>query len=76
MDWYDSHSNRGQQQKQGSRTQKRPYLSIYWKCCHVFSRIYKDKNQIKYEGFCPNCRAYLTVPIGSEGVSQRTFIAE
>jgi hypothetical protein len=55
---------------------KREFLSIYWKCCSVYSRIYKRPDKGVYEGFCPRCRAPLSVPIGEGGTKQRSFIAE
>lgn len=65
------------EKKQGSSSpsKTKDYISIYWKCCHVFSRVRKNKSKTAYEGFCPKCRSYLTVPIGEKGTNQRTFIA-
>jgi len=57
-------------------TKKRRFISVYWKCCHSFSRVYKNRAGEAYEGYCPSCRSHLFVPIGPEGTSQRTFIAE
>lgn len=55
---------------------ERRFLSIYWKCCHVYSRVYQNKAKTAYEGRCPRCQGFLKVPIGSGGTSQRSFIAE
>jgi hypothetical protein len=55
---------------------KKAYISIYWKCCHVFSRVHKNRQGSAYQGYCPRCRAPLVVPIGAGGTQQRTFIAE
>ena len=54
---------------------KQGYLSIYWKCCHVFSRIGKNRKGDAYEGHCPRCRGFLRVAIGEGGTQQRGFIA-
>ncbi|MBN4067387.1 hypothetical protein JYU14_04820 [Simkania negevensis] len=52
------------------------YLRIYWKCCHVYSRIYRNKDNTAYVGRCPSCNAALSVTIGPEGTTRRSFIAE
>jgi len=56
--------------------EKQPFLGIYFKCCHVYSRIYKNKAGDKYVGFCPKCARRIEVKIGSEGTSERFFSAE
>lgn len=66
----DSDSN-----KKDSKAQRR-FLSIYWKCCNVYSRVYKNSVGTAYDGNCPRCCRHLSVPIGEEGTSQRAFIAE
>lgn len=55
---------------------QRRYISVYWKCCHSFSRVYKNREGTAYAGCCPRCRSSLSVPIGEEGTTRRTFIAE
>ena len=54
----------------------RRFLSIYWRCCHVYSRIYPNRAATAYEGNCPRCRSFLQVPIGEGGTQQRSFMAE
>jgi hypothetical protein len=58
------------------KKEPRPFISIYWRCCHVYTRVYRHRQQPVYEGCCPRCRRRLRVPIGSQGTSQRMFIAE
>ncbi|MBB64763.1 MAG: hypothetical protein CMO81_06835 [Waddliaceae bacterium] len=55
---------------------KKAFISVYWKCCRTFSRVYKSKDGKTYTGSCPKCRSILSVPIGAGGTTQRTFIAE
>lgn len=62
-------------QKAETEPSKQNHLSIYWKCCHVFSRIYRNREASAYEGRCPKCQGKLHVPIGKGGTTQRTFIA-
>ena len=62
--------------KTSKKTPPREYISVYWKCCHVFSRIYKNTKQTAYEGQCPLCRSFIRASVGEGGTTQRTFIAE
>lgn len=61
--------------KEGKKPSK-SYLSVYWKCCHVFSRISINREGTGYKGNCPRCRASVSASIGDEGTNQRIFIAE
>ena len=36
--------------------EKRKFLGIYFDCCHVYGRVYKNKEGTAYEGWCPKCR--------------------
>jgi hypothetical protein len=54
----------------------RPWLAISWKCCSVYSRVYRNKQATAYEGRCPKCSRQLKVPIGEGGTSNRFFEAE
>ncbi|MEX2673207.1 MAG: hypothetical protein WD294_13975 [Phycisphaeraceae bacterium] len=54
----------------------RPWLSIYWRCCHVYSRIYRNREQTAYAGYCPGCRRHVKATIGENGTNCRLFYAE
>ncbi|MFG0274534.1 MAG: hypothetical protein ACF8QF_05715 [Phycisphaerales bacterium] len=53
----------------------RPWLSIYFECCHAYARIYKSRDGRSYAGACPRCGARLEVPVGPGGTTQRAFRA-
>ena len=77
MDKYDTPQYHGKSKNADKNNlSKKRYISIYWKCCHSFSRIYKNKEGSAYEGVCPKCKSALSVPVGDHGTTQRTFIAE
>ncbi len=57
-------------------TEKRPYLGIYFRCCHIYSRIYKNREGSAYVGYCPKCMRRVRVKIGEGGTSERFFIAQ
>lgn len=53
----------------------RPWLAVHWRCCSVYSRIYRNAAANAYEGRCPRCSRPLTVAIAPGGVSTRFFEA-
>lgn len=55
---------------------KRPFLGIYFRCCHVYNRIYRNKSGTAYEGRCPKCMRKVSVKIGQGGTNDRFFVAQ
>ncbi len=53
----------------------RPWLAVQWKCCSVYSRIYRNKAGTMYEGKCPKCGTPVSAKVGSGGTSKRFFEA-
>ncbi|MCL2647614.1 MAG: hypothetical protein FWD61_11505 [Phycisphaerales bacterium] len=60
----------------GDENQKSSYLSIYFKCCHVYAPIYRNRARTAYSGHCPRCNRLATIPISPTGSSARIFQAE
>lgn len=56
-----------------SNTIKRQFLGIFFECCHVYGRIYKNKDGSAYVGRCPKCLRSVRVRVGGEGTSRRFF---
>ena len=54
-------------------TKKRAFLGIWFDCCHVYGRLYKNQAGTMYVGRCPKCLRPVTVRIGGDGTSQRFF---
>jgi hypothetical protein len=54
---------------------RRPFLQIWFRCCHVYGRLYRNAAESHYEGRCPGCAARLEVAIGQGGTSRRAFEA-
>lgn len=76
MDLYDRDRNR---KKASQRNREAtPFLGIFFKCCKIYGRIYKDKSNRYYKGKCPKCGKFVTVPIGKngEGTSSRFFTSD
>lgn len=52
------------------------WLGIWFRCCHVYGRLYKDRSGMRYRGRCPGCGAEVSARVGSDGTSQRFFEAQ
>lgn len=53
-----------------------PWIAIHWRCCHTYSRIYRNHAQTAYEGRCPSCGQFAMARIGAGGTRSRFFAAE
>jgi len=53
----------------------RPYISVLFECCSVYSRVYKNRDGSAYVGWCPKCAHKVSVKVGSGGTSCRFFRA-
>jgi len=59
----------------GTVSQARPWIAVHWKCCQTYSRIYRNKTGIAYEGRCPKCAAPVRATVGQGGTANRFFEA-
>lgn len=55
---------------------RRKFLAVWFRCCHVYGRMYRNAQGSRYEGRCPACGAPVHAIIGPGGTSQRTFEAK
>ena len=53
--------------------EKRKFLGIFFDCCHVYGRIYKNADGTAYTGRCPKCLRPVHVRVGGEGTNRRFF---
>jgi hypothetical protein len=60
----------------GSPESRREFLSVWYRCCHVYGRMYRNAERTAYDGRCPRCGAPVRALIGPDGTDQRIFIAQ
>ena len=65
----------GEAASEGGVQTGRPFIGMHFKCCHVYSRIYIDRDCSAYVGACPRCGAPIKVRIGPGGTDDRFFEA-
>ena len=52
----------------------RPFLSVHFACCGVYTRIYRDPTDTEYRGRCPKCGKAVRFVVGEGGTTSRTFV--
>jgi hypothetical protein len=67
--------DRGAAQPVSAGLRGRPWLSVYWKCCGVYSRIYRDRTGTRYVGICPRCGRQARAQVAPHGTHARFFEA-
>jgi hypothetical protein len=53
----------------------RRYVGIHFVCCSVYTRVYVNKDETAYVGFCPKCSKRVELRIGAGGTEKRFFTA-
>ena len=59
----------------GGSFRDRPWLAVHWRCCEVYSRIYRSRDATAYAGTCPGCGKSVRIRIGDGGTDARFFQA-
>lgn len=60
---------------ESSEEEEKKFLGILFRCCNVYSRIYKNAEKTAYIGHCPRCGRKVSVKIGANGTDRRFFQA-
>jgi hypothetical protein len=60
----------------GRRESGRRFLSVWFRCCHAYGRLSRNRQATRYEGRCPCCGSCVSARIGPEGTTRRVFVAE
>lgn len=59
----------------GANSRGRPWIAVTWKCCSVYSRVYRNRAGTCYEGRCPKCGKPVQARVGPGGTDNRFFQA-
>lgn len=54
---------------------RRKFLGVHFVCCDVYARIYVNRDNTAYEGYCPRCFKPVKMKIGPGGTNCRFFEA-
>jgi hypothetical protein len=66
----------GGRKPQPDKGPRAKFLSIWFRCCHVYGRLNRNADGTAYEGRCPRCGARVQAAIGPEGTERRMFEAQ
>ena len=57
----------------GGKGPRTRFLSVMFRCCNNYGRLYMNDEQTRYEGRCPSCGARTSAVIGPGGTDKRIF---
>lgn len=55
------------------KTNRKPHLGIMFKCCNIYSRIYINKMETAFVGWCPKCAKKAQINISEDGSDSKFF---
>ncbi len=54
---------------------KKPFIGMHFKCCNVYARIYINRTETAFVGWCPKCTRKVEVRISPDGTDDKFFTA-
>ena len=67
-------SNEPPQRNEAGDSNRR-FVGVNFTCCGVYSRVYRNRDETAYVGFCPKCSKPIRLKIGPGGTDSRFFTA-
>jgi hypothetical protein len=61
-------------EREGGQREERPYLSVLFACCGVYTRVYRNPEGTAYRGRCPRCGLPISFRVGPGGTDARFFV--
>ena len=71
----DLSSQPGAASSQPTSATKRSFVGIHFACCGVYARVYINRAETAYLGYCPKCGKRARLTVGPGGTDQRIFTA-
>lgn len=71
---FDLTSDPGSSEARRSSPPRR-YVGVHFACCNVYTRIYVNRAETAYVGYCPRCSRKMRLRVGPGGTDQRIFTA-
>jgi hypothetical protein len=53
----------------------RRFLGVHFHCCHLYARVYVNRESTAYVGHCPGCGRRVDFRISPGGTDERFFSA-
>lgn len=53
----------------------RRFISVIYRCCNTYGRLYPDAKRSRFEGRCPKCGTHTEARIGRDGSTRNCFEA-
>ncbi len=57
-------------------SQERYWVSVFYRCCHVYQRVYFSQGAQEAQGRCPRCLGEVNFRITEDGDHARFFATE
>ena len=52
---------------------KKKHIGVFFECCNIYTRVYINKSETAYVGWCPKCAQRVAVKIDKRGTDCRFF---